>query len=51
MSLPFIRIIVSPVNRIEYISVETLLRSLTYNTNKSGPSSKPWGNTQVITLV
>ena len=51
MLSPSIKTLVSLANKIENISFETLLRSLIYIMNKSGPSTEPWGTPQVITLV
>ena len=51
MLSPSIKTLVSSANKIENISFETLLRSLIYIMNKSGPSTEPWGTPQVVTLV
>ena len=51
MLYPSIKTLVSSANEIENISFETLLRSLIYIMNKSGPRTEPWGTPQVITLV
>ena len=51
MLSPSIKTLVSSANKIGNISFETLLRSLIYIMNKSGPSTEPWGTPQVITLV
>ena len=46
MLYPSIKTLVSSVNKIENISFETLLRSLIYIMNRSGPSTEPWRSPQ-----
>ena len=48
---PSIKTLISSANKIEIISFETLLRSLIYIMNKSGPSTESCGTPQVIRLV